>query len=83
MRDQLNNLAEKSPGAGNPSLSYKASGVDIDAGEAAIRRIKKLAKDTHGPQVLSDLGGFGGLYQFPTDRYHQPVLVSSTDGVGT
>ncbi|MFC1484295.1 phosphoribosylformylglycinamidine cyclo-ligase [Candidatus Neomarinimicrobiota bacterium] len=83
MRDQLNNLAEKSPGAGNPSLSYKASGVDIDAGEAAIRRIKKLAKDTHGPQVLSGLGGFGGLYQFPTDRYHQPVLVSSTDGVGT
>lgn len=81
--DQLSNLTEKSSGTGEPHLSYKASGVDIDAGEAAVRRIKKLAKNTHGPQVLNELGGFGGLYQFPTDRYHQPVLVSSTDGVGT
>jgi phosphoribosylformylglycinamidine cyclo-ligase len=83
MLDPLNNLTENSPGTGKPHLSYKASGVDIDAGEAAVRRIKKLAQETHGPQVLSGLGGFGGLYQFPVDRYHQPVLVSSTDGVGT
>ncbi|MFC1619659.1 phosphoribosylformylglycinamidine cyclo-ligase [Candidatus Neomarinimicrobiota bacterium] len=76
-------MTEKSPGTAKPHLSYKAAGVDIDAGEAAVRRIKQLAKETHGPQVLSDLGGFGGLYQFPADQYHQPVLVSSTDGVGT
>lgn len=58
-------------------------GVDIDAGEAAVDRIKKLTATTHGPQVLTNLGGFGGLYEFPRDDYRQPVLVSSTDGVGT
>lgn len=83
MPDPRNNLGEKQPGKSQPHLSYKASGVDIDAGEAAVHRIGKLAKKTHGPQVLSGLGGFGGLYQFPIDNYHQPILVSSTDGVGT
>ncbi len=57
--------------------------MDISAGEAAIDRIKKLAASTHGPQVLTNLGGFGGLFELPGDDYKQPVLVSSTDGVGT
>lgn len=64
-------------------LSYKEAGVDISAGEEAVRRIKGLARSTHGPEVLANLGGFGGLYNFPAERYRQPVLVSSTDGVGT
>jgi len=64
-------------------LSYKAAGVDIHAGEAAVDRIKQLAASTHGPQVLANLGGFGGLFEFPKGDYRQPVLVSSTDGVGT
>lgn len=66
-----------------PRLSYKAAGVDIGAGEAAVERIKGLARGTHGPEVLANLGGFGGLFEFPKDRYRQPVLVSSADGVGT
>ncbi len=69
--------------ADTPRLSYKDAGVDIDAGEAAVNRIKKLAKATHGPEVLSGLGGFGGLFQFPAANYKEPVLVSSADGVGT
>jgi len=64
-------------------LSYRAAGVDIDAGEAAVDRIKGLVGRTHGPQVLTNLGGFGGLFEFPCDDYRHPVLVSSTDGVGT
>lgn len=66
-----------------PRLSYKAAGVDIIAGELAVDRIKKLAACTHGPRVLANLGGFGGLFEFPREEYRQPVLVSSTDGVGT
>lgn len=64
-------------------LSYKAAGVDISAGEEAVERIKEHARSTHGPQVLANLGGFGGLYEFPSSDYRHPVLVSSTDGVGT
>ncbi len=64
-------------------LSYKAAGVDITAGEDAVERIKALARSTQGPQVLANLGGFGGLYDFPNSEYEHPVLVSSTDGVGT
>ena len=72
-----------SPKTDQPPLSYKAAGVDINAGEAAVDRIKELARRTHGPRVLANLGGFGGLYEFPKGDYRQPVLVSSTDGVGT
>ncbi len=72
-----------SPKTDHPPLSYKAAGVDINAGEAAVDRIKELARRTHGPRVLANLGGFGGLYEFPKGDYRQPVLVSSTDGVGT
>ena len=62
---------------------YKESGVDIDAGNEAVRRIKKAVRQTYNGQVLGDLGSFGGLYAFPARDFREPVLVSSTDGVGT
>lgn len=62
---------------------YKEAGVNIDAGNETVRRIKKLVRATYTPQVLGDLGSFGGLYAFPRDQFARPVLVSSTDGVGT
>ena len=64
-------------------LSYKEAGVDIDAGNALVERIKPLVKGTFRPGVLTGLGGFGGLFELPLDRYRRPVLVSGTDGVGT
>ncbi len=66
-----------------PSLSYRDAGVDIDAGNALVERIKPLAAATFRPGVLTGLGGFGALFELPLDRYRQPVLVSGTDGVGT
>jgi len=65
-----------------PSLSYKDAGVDIDAGNALVDRIKGVAKRTARPEVLGGLGGFGALCQLPSG-YQEPVLVSGTDGVGT
>jgi phosphoribosylformylglycinamidine cyclo-ligase len=62
---------------------YKEAGVNIDAGNEAVTRIKSLVKKTFNPQVLSELGSFGGLYALPVRDYRDPVLVSSTDGVGT
>ncbi len=62
--------------------SYRAAGVDIAAGEAAVERIKAKVRSTYRPEVLGDIGGFGGLVSLP-GGYRQPVLVSSTDGVGT
>ncbi|OUS35553.1 phosphoribosylformylglycinamidine cyclo-ligase ['Osedax' symbiont bacterium Rs2_46_30_T18] len=64
------------------SLSYKDAGVDIDAGNALVERIKHIAKKTKRPEVMGGLGGFGGLCEIPAG-YKQPVLVSGTDGVGT
>ncbi len=64
------------------SLSYKDAGVDIDAGNALVERIKQVAKATSRPEVMGGLGGFGALCQLPTG-YKEPVLVSGTDGVGT
>jgi phosphoribosylformylglycinamidine cyclo-ligase len=64
-------------------LSYRDAGVDIDAGNALIERIKPAARRTARPEVLGGLGGFGALFELPADRYRQPVLVASTDGVGT
>jgi phosphoribosylformylglycinamidine cyclo-ligase len=66
----------------SPSLSYKDAGVDIDAGNALIERIKPHAKSTYRPEVMGNLGGFGALCEIP-EGYKQPVLVSGTDGVGT
>ncbi|RMH34704.1 MAG: phosphoribosylformylglycinamidine cyclo-ligase [Nitrospirae bacterium] len=63
--------------------TYRDSGVDIEAGDAFIQRIKPLVRTTFRPEVLGDVGGFGGLFRFPTDKYEDPVLVSGTDGVGT
>ncbi|VFP83904.1 Phosphoribosylformylglycinamidine cyclo-ligase [Candidatus Erwinia haradaeae] len=64
------------------SLSYKDSGVDIHASNVFVKRIKKIAQKTYRPEVISGLGGFAALCALPTN-YHEPILVSSTDGVGT
>ncbi|MDO9620478.1 MAG: phosphoribosylformylglycinamidine cyclo-ligase [Moraxellaceae bacterium] len=65
-----------------PTLSYKDAGVDIDAGDHLVERIKSVAKRTMRPEVMGGLGGFGALCEIPAG-YKQPVLVSGTDGVGT
>src|SRR5512133_3392931 len=64
-------------------MDYKQSGVDIDAGNEAVRRIKSLARSTFTPGVLSDIGMFGGLFRLDPSRLQDPVLVASADGVGT
>jgi phosphoribosylformylglycinamidine cyclo-ligase len=64
-------------------MDYKASGVDIDAGNETVRRIRGLARSTFTPGVLSDIGSFGGLFRLEPGRYRDPVLVASADGVGT
>ena len=63
--------------------SYEDAGVHISAGEAAVERIKSKVRSTFRPEVIGDIGGFGGLFAFAQHRYTHPVLVSSTDGVGT
>ncbi|MFC4102165.1 phosphoribosylformylglycinamidine cyclo-ligase [Paenibacillus xanthanilyticus] len=63
--------------------AYKQAGVDIAAGNEAVERMKKHVKKTFRPEVLTDLGGFGGLFGLNKDKYEEPVLVSGTDGVGT
>ena len=65
-----------------PSLSYKDAGVDIEAGDALVERIKSVAKRTRRPEVMAGLGGFASLVEIPAG-YRQPILVSGTDGVGT
>lgn len=65
------------------NLTYKAAGVDIEQGNELVKAIAPLAKATQRPGVLNGIGGFGALFEIPTDRYQQPVLVSGTDGVGT
>lgn len=64
-------------------LTYADAGVDIAAGEAAVEAIKEKVRSTFRPEVIGDIGGFGGLFAFPSGKYRQPVLVGSTDGVGT
>jgi len=63
--------------------TYKQAGVDVEAGDALVERIKPLAARTARPEVLSGVGGFGGLFALPAGKYRDPVLVSGTDGVGT
>ncbi len=65
------------------SLSYRDAGVDIETGNKLVNRIGPVAKATMRPEVLGGLGGFGALFEIPLDRYHSPVLVAGTDGVGT
>jgi phosphoribosylformylglycinamidine cyclo-ligase len=64
-------------------MDYKTAGVDIDAGNETVRRIRALARSTFTAGVLSDIGSFGGLFRLDTGRFRDPVLVSSADGVGT
>ena len=63
-------------------LTYAAAGVDIDAGNQLVDRLKKVTAATRRPEVMGGIGGFGALVEIP-EGYHQPVLVSGTDGVGT
>src|ERR1700677_1666166 len=64
-------------------VTYRAAGVDIDAGEELVERIKPKVKRSLRREVLGGIGGFGALVEVPLDRYRKPVLVSGTDGVGT
>lgn len=64
-------------------FTYKDAGVDIDAGNTFVGLIKPFVKATSRPEVISDIGGFGGLFSLNTNKYRNPVLVSGTDGVGT
>lgn len=64
-------------------MDYRQSGVDIDAGNETVKRIRALAKGTFTPGVLSDIGSFGGLFALNAQQFREPVLVSSADGVGT
>ena len=64
-------------------MDYRQSGVDIDAGNETVRRIRSLARATFTPGVLSDIGSFGGLFRLDPEAFREPVLVSSADGVGT
>jgi len=68
--------------ASGTSLSYRDAGVDIDAGDSLVERIKPLARRTLRPEVLAGIGGFGALMELPK-RYREPVLIAGTDGVGT
>jgi len=65
------------------SLTYRDAGVDIDAGDALVEAIRPIAASTQRPGVLAGVGGFGAMFEIPPGQYREPVLVSSTDGVGT
>lgn len=65
------------------AISYKDAGVDIDAGNLAVQKMKGYVQSTYRPEVLTDLGSFAGLFQLDISKYKQPVLLSGTDGVGT
>jgi phosphoribosylformylglycinamidine cyclo-ligase len=75
----VSRLLDVSPGG----LTYAQAGVDIAAGDEAVEHIKQSVRSTNRPGVLGGIGGFGGLFQLDLNRYKQPVLVASTDGVGT
>jgi phosphoribosylformylglycinamidine cyclo-ligase len=64
-------------------MDYKSAGVDVDAGNETVRRIRALARSTFTSGVLSEIGSFGGLFQLETGRFREPILVASADGVGT
>ena len=76
-------MSDKIQRKSSDALSYRNAGVDIDAGSRLVKRIRPLAEKTWRPGCLGAIGGFGGLFELPFDRYRHPVLVSGTDGVGT
>jgi phosphoribosylformylglycinamidine cyclo-ligase len=76
-------VSGQQPSSPGTPISYRDAGVDIDAGNALVERIKPIASRTRRDGVVSGLGGFGALFEIPVDRYRQPLLVSGTDGVGT
>jgi phosphoribosylformylglycinamidine cyclo-ligase len=77
-------VGEDRPGTGPaPGLTYAAAGVDIDAGGRAVDLIKDLVRSTRRPEVIGDIGAFGGLFALDTTKFRVPVLVATTDGVGT
>lgn len=78
----ISTMTKNGPPDGGASLSYRDAGVDIDLGNALVRRIGSIVQSTSRPEVLSDIGGFGGLCEIPAG-YRRPVLVAATDGVGT
>jgi phosphoribosylformylglycinamidine cyclo-ligase len=71
------------PGPQKGTLSYRDAGVDIDAGNELVELIKPVVAKTGRPEVITGLGGFGGLFRLDASKYREPVLVSGTDGVGT
>lgn len=76
-------MVDEADMAGSTGATYRDSGVDIDAGEAAVERIKPLVARTERPGVVGGIGGFGGLFDVQAAGYENPLLVSATDGVGT
>ncbi len=78
----MNENHPRTPGGTTSGMTYRDAGVDIDAGDALVENIKPLAARTRREGVLAGIGGFGALFEVPK-RYHEPVLVSGTDGVGT
>ena len=64
-------------------MDYKTSGVDVKSGREFVSQIREAVEKTHSPNVINSIGGFGGLFKFPIDKFKSPILVSGTDGVGT
>ncbi|MGK0283638.1 MAG: phosphoribosylformylglycinamidine cyclo-ligase [Patiriisocius sp.] len=76
-------LMKNKPLGAAASLTYADAGVDINAGNELVQKIKPLVARTKRPGILGGIGGFGGMFELPVDRYQQPVMVSGADGVGT
>jgi phosphoribosylformylglycinamidine cyclo-ligase len=76
-------FTEEEADLSDKKTTYRSAGVDIDAGNEFVKLIKPLVKATSRPEVMADIGGFGGLFSLSTSKYKNPVLVSGTDGVGT
>jgi phosphoribosylformylglycinamidine cyclo-ligase len=83
LKQTTQRAAEQSPASARKSISYADAGVDITSGDRSKQRIKMLARKTFNRQVLSEIGGFGGLFALDLEKFPNPVLVSSADGVGT
>lgn len=79
----MNDTAKSSGPAATEALTYKSAGVNIEAANALVNKIKPMVARTHRTGILGGIGGFGGLFELPIDRYRRPVMVSGTDGVGT